>query len=49
MASDRALASWISRRGRREDRVLLVLADDLEREAAALEGRDLLAPIVNER
>jgi hypothetical protein len=36
----RRIASIPTEGGRREDRVLLVIADNLEREAAALEERD---------
>ena len=36
----RRVASTPTEGGRREDRVLLVIADNLEREAAALEERD---------
>jgi len=35
--------------GHHEDRVLLAVADDLEREAAALEESDRLTPIANGR
>jgi hypothetical protein len=40
----RRIAGIPTEGGRREDRVLLLVADDLERQAAALEARDPRAP-----